>query len=80
MASCYICGQNGSNYRRTVITGYSTGSYHGKTTSHSSRTYYGIRTLCENCAFNHDKRKIVKGIILRWVIVIILVIFIFNKK
>lgn len=75
MASCYNCGQTGSDYRRTIQTGYSKGTYYGKRTSYSIRTNYGMRTLCEHCAFSLDKGRIVIGIVLRWIIAAVLIYF-----
>ena len=79
MAFCYHCGQNGSDYRRYVQTGYSQGTYYGKRTSHSTHTYHGIRSLCENCAFRLDKSSLVKSIALRWIIAIILFYFLMKN-
>jgi hypothetical protein len=80
MASCYHCGKNGSQHRRNVTTGGSKGTYYGKSISFSSRTYNGLRTLCENCAFSHDKGIITSGIIGRWIIVAILIYIIIRYK
>lgn len=61
MASCYICGDSGASYRRTVTTGKSFGSFWSKRSYGSStRTYYGTRTVCESCAASIDKWNIVK--------------------
>jgi hypothetical protein len=72
MASCYFCGVYGSSHRRTVNTGYSTGT--------NSRNYYGIRTLCENCVYRIDRSNIINGIIWRYVIAIILIAIITHLK
>ena len=80
MASCYHCGQNGSQYRRNVTTGGSNGTYYGKNISFSTRTYNGLRTLCAQCAFNVDKGNIKSGILGRWIIVCILVFLIIKYK
>jgi hypothetical protein len=81
MASCYHCGKNGSSlHRRNVTTGSSKGTYYGKSVSFSSRTYNGLRTLCEDCAFSHDKGIIRRGIISRWIIVAILSYIIIRYK
>lgn len=56
MASCYLCGSSGAQYRRTVHTGSSYGITWGKkSSSRSSRQYYGLRTVCEDCAARVDK-------------------------
>lgn len=61
MASCYHCGSSGSNYRRWVKTGFSSGFWVSKRSSgSSSRNYYGLRTLCERCAANNDKWRAIK--------------------
>ena len=80
MASCYHCGKNGSQHRRNVTTGSSNGTYYGKSISFSSRTYNGLRTLCEDCAFNHDKGIITSGIVGRWIIVAILSYIVIRYK
>ena len=80
MASCYNCGVNGSDFRRTVNTGSSFGTYYGKRTSYSTRNYYSKRTLCEECAFQHDKGIINSGIIGRWICAIILIFLIIHYK
>jgi hypothetical protein len=60
MASCYHCGRAGANYRRTVTTGRSNTTYYGKkSTTFSSRTNSGLRTVCENCAADIDKSRYV---------------------
>ncbi len=61
MASCYLCGRSGSEYRRTVHTGHSFGTFVSKRSyGSSSRNYYGLRTVCENCAASIDKWKAIK--------------------
>ena len=81
MASCYHCGQNGSQHRRNVTTGGSNGTYYGrKSISFSTRTYNGLRTLCAECAFSVDKGNIKSGILGRWIIVCILVFIIIKYK
>ena len=58
MASCFICGCSGANYRRLVSTGYSTGSWVSKRSYGSSiRNYSGVRSVCEYCAIKLDKSK-----------------------
>lgn len=56
MGTCYICGKEHVDYRRTVHTGnsYRTGiSSRGRVhTSVASHT--GVRTVCARCAFNMD--------------------------
>jgi hypothetical protein len=55
MASCYHCGRNGASYRRKVQTGQSQTSWTSKKSyGSSSRTYYGLRTVCEDCAISID--------------------------
>ena len=56
MVGCYICGTQGADYRRTVYTGHSVGSWFGRRSSGmSTRTHYGPRTVCEGCAAQMDK-------------------------
>ena len=55
-------------------------TYYGKSTSFSSRTYYGLRTLCEDCASSHNRGIIISGIIGRLIIVAILGYVIFRYK
>ena len=63
MASCYYCGKPKSDYRRNVSTGYSIGSWVSKRNfGSSSRTYYGLRTVCENCAADIDKARAIKTV------------------
>lgn len=81
MASCYHCGRSGASYRRNVITGQSNTSYYGKrSTSYSRRTHSGLRTVCENCAFNIDKKRLIIKIVSRWILLIILVWLIIHYK
>lgn len=61
MANCYHCGIGGSSYRRYVHTGNSFGNWVSKRSyGSSSRSYYGLRTLCENCAARVDKWRQIK--------------------
>lgn len=58
MANCYNCGNSGATYRREVYTGSSTGNWvSNRSYGSSSRSYSGLRSLCERCAANHDKSK-----------------------
>jgi hypothetical protein len=73
MASCYHCGRGGADYRRNVVTGRSNTTYYGKrSTSFSTRTNSGLRTVCENCAFDIDKGRLVSSIIGLWILNIVL--------
>jgi hypothetical protein len=72
MAECYTCGANvpkGQGYRREVYTGHSTGTYYGRRLSMSSRTRYGMHTLCESCAVRFDKRRTSRAL---WAVGIVL--------
>jgi hypothetical protein len=81
MASCYHCGKSGADYRRTVTTGFSRSSWVSKRSYGSgSSTSYGLRTLCENCAFQNDKSKSRSSAIWAIVIFCFLILFIFIKK
>lgn len=81
MASCYHCGIGGSFYRREVITGRSTTSYYGKnSSSRSTRTSHGLRSLCENCAYKLDRSNLIGNIVLFWFINVCLIIAIIYFK
>jgi hypothetical protein len=80
MASCYQCGQNGAEYRRTVVKGKSNGTYYGKRTTYSTRTYSGMRTVCEDCAFAIDKARLILNIIGLWIISLALIWLIVKFK
>ena len=55
MASCYLCGNRNADYRRNVNTGASYGIYSGRrSTSSSTRAYFGLRSVCESCASRID--------------------------
>lgn len=81
MASCYQCGRSGADYRRNVVTGRSNTTYFGKrSTSYSTRTNTGLRTVCESCAFNIDKGHLIGRILGLWLLNIVLVILIIHFK
>lgn len=64
MGSCYVCGAYvapNEGYRRKVNTGDSFGLSFGKRITPSTRTYYGVRTLCAYCAKKHDEWEKIKG-------------------
>jgi hypothetical protein len=76
MASCYRCGAPNANYRRTTYTGFSTSSWTSKRSYGSgSRTYYGVRSVCEECAKSIDRWSTIKAIF--WIVVIIIAFFYF---
>lgn len=76
MATCYKCGAPHANYRRTTYTGFSTGSWWSKSSYGSgSRTYHGVRSVCEDCARSIDRWSRVKTIF--WIAVIALAVFYF---
>lgn len=63
MASCYLCGAPRANYRREVSTGRSSSiSLRG---NFSSRTYYGLRSVCGECADGIDRRNRIHSIVAR---------------
>jgi hypothetical protein len=73
MASCYHCGRAGADFRRNVVTGRSQSTYYGKqSTTYSTRTNTGLRTVCEDCAFAIDKARLVQRIIGLWLVTIVL--------
>lgn len=58
MPVCHFCGCNfrGDAYRREVQTGSSTQTgVYGRRFGASQTTYRGLRSLCANCAAQHDK-------------------------
>lgn len=77
MASCYVCGCSGADYRRTVSTGYSVGSWISKRSYGSgSRRYYGLRTVCERCAADIDKSNIIQTVVILVIIAGVLLYFV----
>lgn len=74
MVSCYRCGAPNANYRRTTYIGTSRNRWLSR---HSyglgSRTYYGVRSVCENCARTIDRWNRIKLIF--WIVAIAAVIF-----
>ena len=78
MATCYRCGAPNANYRRTTYTGFSTGSWWSKRSYGSgSRTYYGVRSVCQDCAKAIDTWNTIKLIFL--IAVIIIAFFYFSN-
>jgi len=81
MASCYHCGRGGASYRRNVSTGTSNTVYYGKKrTTYSTRNTSGLRSLCENCAFNIDKGRLIGSIVGLWILNIVLAGLIIHFK
>ena len=80
MASCYHCGCSGATYRRNVVTGSSSGTYYGKRTSYSNRTYTGLRSLCADCALNVDKSRLRQKIFGKYFIIVLIIIATFYFK
>lgn len=79
MANCYLCGQRNADYRRTVNTGSSVGTYYGKrSTSTSTRKYYGLRSLCDKCASEVDLGRAKSRLISAIIITIILLFILFR--
>ncbi|UII26118.1 hypothetical protein LVD15_22875 [Fulvivirga maritima] len=76
MANCYQCGNSGANYRRTVNTGYSVGGWYGRRSGGaSSRAYYGLRTVCEECAAHEDLKSVKRRVRLYFIIAFIQLFF-----
>jgi len=76
MATCYRCGAPNANYRRTTNTGFSTGNWlSNRSYGSSSRTYYGVRSVCQECAKAIDRWNTIKLIF--WIAVIAILIFYF---
>ncbi len=56
MANCYICGCASANHRREVYTGRSSGWFWSRRSyGQSYRSYYGLRTVCVDCAARIDR-------------------------
>jgi hypothetical protein len=79
MATCYRCGASNANYRRNTFTGSSTSSWSSRRSFGSgSRTYYGVRSVCSNCAKSIDTWNRVKLIF--WLVVICILILAFLNR
>ncbi|MBT1685128.1 SH3 domain-containing protein [Dawidia soli] len=78
MATCYRCGVPNANYRRTTYTGYSSGTWWSKRSyGAGSRTYYGVRSVCQDCARTIDRGNTIR-FIFKIAIGAIIAIFFFN--
>lgn len=78
MATCYKCGAANANYRRTTYTGSSTTNWWSKRSFGSgSRTYYGLRSVCEDCAKAIDRWNTIK-LILRIAAIATVIYFVSN--
>lgn len=63
MVNCYRCGGPNANYRRTTFTGASKTSWTSRRSyGTGSRTYYGVRSVCEDCAREIDRQNSRKNI------------------
>ena len=79
MATCYRCGAPNANYRRTTYTGFSTSSWWSRRSYGSgSRTYYGVRSVCQDCAKSIDRWNTIKFIF--WAALIVSAIFYFLNR
>lgn len=80
MATCYRCGASNANYRRNTFTGSSNSSWSSRRSFGSgSRTYYGVRSVCYNCAKSIDTWNRIKLIF--WLVVIgILIVAFLNRS
>ena len=79
MATCYKCGRGGANYRRIVSTGQSNTVYYGKKrTTYSTRNNSGLRTVCEDCAYNIDRGRLISYIVVLWIVNIVLAYLVFS--
>jgi hypothetical protein len=79
MATCYRCGAANANYRRTTSTGYSTGSWwSSRSYGSGSRTYYGVRSFCQDCAKSIDRWNTIKRIF--WIAVILIAVYYFSDR
>lgn len=71
MATCYLCGisvANGTGYRRRVYTGDSSRIYFGRRVSTSFGQQHGPRTLCHECAIQHDRENKFKAKVVLWLV------------
>jgi Bacterial SH3 domain len=73
MANCYRCGAPNANYRRNTFTGESKTSWTSKSSYGSgSRTYYGMRSVCEDCANEIDHQGRMR--VIRFVITVAIIL------
>lgn len=79
MATCHICGAPNANYRRTTYTGSSSSSWgSGRSFGSGSRTYYGVRSVCQDCAKSIDSSRIIKQIF--WIVIVVIAFFYFSNR
>ena len=81
MATCYYCGSSNADYRRTVETGTSKSTYYGKkSTSFSTRTNSGIRSLCYSCAKGLDISRSKSNFMVLFVVAIIEIYYLISTR
>jgi hypothetical protein len=57
MATCYICSSSYASNRREVYTGQSHRVNYGRRVSFGNSQYYGMRSVCDDCAYRIDIRR-----------------------
>jgi hypothetical protein len=77
MATCFICGCSGANHRREVYTGRSSGWFWSRRSyGQSYRSYYGLRTVCGECAAridrNHTRNTWISILIIGFIILFVI--------
>ena len=79
MATCYRCGAPNANNRRETYTGHSKGNWwSSRSSGGSSRTYFGVRSVCDDCAKSIDTWKTIKFIFS--IIGIIIMVLLFSNS
>ena len=79
MATCYRCGAPNADYRRNTFVGSSTGNWWSKRSyGSSSRTYYGLKSVCGRCAKSIDSWNTIK--LFFWIVAIIVTIYYFSNR
>ena|ERR1700756_3786382 len=77
MATCHLCGASDAHHRRETYTGHSSGSWFSRRSyGASSRSYYGVRTVCASCAQAIDKKNKTSPFV--WLILIAVGIYMFT--
>lgn len=79
MANCYRCGAPNAIYRRTTYSGYSVGNWWSKRSyGYSSRRYYGVHSVCQECAKAIDNWNRIKLFIFILIVAICVIVYLGN--
>jgi hypothetical protein len=78
MANCYICGTPYARHRREVYTGKSNRVNYGRRISFGNSSYYGVRTVCSDCAKKVDQTGDFRVVFWQSVAIIILLYVYFH--